>query len=398
MYSIPTGWKYKNLEELVEVNPKTKRPDPDKMVSFLSMSDVSENGQIIGGLAKQMKRIGSGYPAFKDNDVLVAKITPCFENGKGALATKLQNGFGFGSTEFHILRAGELILPEYLLLVTQTHHFRATGEINMTGSAGQKRVPADYLKYYPILVPPSNEQTSIVMNIKKWNRSIELIESLIATKQERRQWLMQQLLTGKHRAPGFSNKWATKRMKNLVEPIQRPVPKPTEPYKALGIRSHCKGTFERQVSDPNTVDMDTLFIARKGDLMVNITFAWEGAIAFVPKDHDGYLVSHRFPTYRLKESEVDADFLRYMVTQPRFIFTLGLISPGGAGRNRVMSKRDFLEIELSVPSLEEQRKIGKILKLVDQEIALLSKRLVAIREQKKGLMQKLLSGKVRVNV
>ena len=246
--------------------------------------------------------------------------------------------------------------------------------------------------------PPKTEQDYIVNILSKWDKIIDLTKRVIAAKQERRTWLMQQLLTGKHRAPGFSKKWGTKRMKDLVEPILRPVPKPTEAYKALGIRSHCKGTFERLVSDPNTVDMDELFIAQKGDLIVNITFAWEGAIAFVPEEHDGNLVSHRFPTYKLKENEVDADFLRYAVIQPRFLFTLVLISPGGAGRNRVMSKRDFLDIELSMPCLEEQRKIGKILKLADEEITLLSKQLNALREQKKGLMQQLLTGKVRVKV
>lgn len=246
--------------------------------------------------------------------------------------------------------------------------------------------------------PQNSEQIKIISILKKWDHSIDLSQSLITAKQERRKWLMQQLLTGTHRAPGFSKKWVIRRMRDLIEPIQRPVPKPTEAYKSLGIRSHCRGTFERLVSDPNTVDMDELFIAQKGDLIVNITFAWEGAIAFVPEEHDGNLVSHRFPTYKLTENEVDADFLRYMVIQPRFIFTLALISPGGAGRNRVMSKRDFLDIELSVPCLDEQRRIGKILKLADEEIALLSKQLDALREQKKGLMQQLLTGKVQVKI
>ena len=250
----------------------------------------------------------------------------------------------------------------------------------------------------PIWVPDITEQFEIGKRLSIWDRSIDLASRLFTAKQERRTWLMQQLLMGKRRAPGFSKKWVTKCMKDLVEPIQRPFPKPKEPYKALGIRSHCKGTFERRVSDPTTVDMDELFIVQKGDLIVNITFAWEGAIAFVPEEHDGNLVSHRFPTYTLKENEVDADFLRHMVIRPRFIFTLGLISPGGAGRNRVMSKRDFLDIELSVPCLEEQRKIGKILKLADKEMILLSKLLNTLREQKKGLLQQLLTGKRRVKL
>lgn len=248
------------------------------------------------------------------------------------------------------------------------------------------------------IFPKIIEQRRIIEQIKVWESSINLTDRLIAAKQERRTWLMQQLLTGKHRAPGFAMKWTTRSMKELVEPIQRRIPKPVEAYKALGIRSHCKGTFERIINDPEAVDMDELYVAKAGDLIVNITFAWEGAIAFVPEEHDGNLVSHRFPTYRLKESIVDPEFMRYLVTLPRFRFNLVLISPGGAGRNRVMSKRDFLEIEVAVPCLEEQRQIGRMLKLADEEIVLLSQQLDALREQKKGLMQQLLTGKIRVKV
>lgn len=290
-----------------------------------------------------------------------------------------------------------VISPKYLELYTQSQRY--WDWVRNTSRAGaQPNINAQEFGELEILLPTNVEQEKICKIIDNWKRAIDLTESLIVAKQERRTWLIQKLLTGQLRVPGFSKKWVTKCMKDLVEQIQRPVPKPTESYKALGIRSHCKGTFERLVSDPNTVDMDELYIAEKGDLIVNITFAWEGAIAIVPEEHSGNLVSHRFPTYTLNENEVDAYFLRYVVTQPRFIFTLRLISPGGAGRNRVMSKRDFLNIQLSVPCMEEQRKIGKMLKLVDEEIALLSTQLDALWEQKKGLMQKLLTGKLRVKL
>jgi type I restriction enzyme S subunit len=396
MRIIPPEWQYCELGDCSKVNPKTAKPSDDCLVNFFKMADISVEGFVLGGSIKRLSEVATGFTPFAEKDVLVAKITPCFENGKGALINKLVNIIGYGSTEFHVLRATQDVLPEYLLLLTQTHHFRATGVANMTGSAGQKRVPAEFIKYYPVYLPPLHEQKKIVAVINSWNHQVELIKQLIIAKQERRTWFVQQLLSRKLRAKAFSKKWSVHTLGELVEPMSRPVPKPTEPYKALGIRSHCKGTFERFVSDPSKVGMEVLFVARRGDLIVNITFAWEGAIAFVPELHDGHLVSHRFPTYCMKENVVDPDFLRYVVIQPRFIFTLGLISPGGAGRNRVMSKRDLLNIEVSVPCLDEQRKIGKLLKLVDSEIMLLYKKREAMREQKKGLMQQLLTGKVRV--
>ncbi len=191
--------------------------------------------------------------------------------------------------------------------------------------------------------------------------------------------------------------WQAVKLKDIITPVSRPVPKPTGPYAALGIRSHCKGTFSRVVAQPDRVAMDELFVARADDLIVNITFAWEGAIAIVPPQHDGHLVSHRFPTFRAKPDRVHLDYLRYLVAQQRFIFSLGLISPGGAGRNRVLSKRDFLELRVHLPSLEEQEKIARVLRLADAELSRLTELLEALREQKKGLMQQLLTGKKRLN-
>jgi type I restriction enzyme S subunit len=150
------------------------------------------------------------------------------------------------------------------------------------------------------------------------------------------------------------------------------------------------------VAQPDTVAMEELYVARADDLIVNITFAWEGAIAIVPAEHDGHLVSHRFPTFRAKPDRVHLDYLRYLVRQQRFIFLLGLISPGGAGRNRVLSKRDFLELRVPLPSLAEQEMIARVLRLGDTELSHLKQLLEALRKQKKGLMQQLLTGKRRL--
>jgi type I restriction enzyme, S subunit len=266
----------------------------------------------------------------------------------------------------------------------------------ISNSSGQQNLNLELIRSINFPDAALPRQVFIGSLLSKWDESIDLSEQMIAATHQRRKWLVQQLLTGKRRLPGFNERWPLERLAGCITATQRSIPKPTQAYKALGIRSHCKGTFERVVTDPASVDMDELFVVRAGDLIVNITFAWEGAIAFVPIEHDGHLVSHRFPTYRLKENRIDPGFLRYVVTHPLFIFQLGLISPGGAGRNRVMSKKDFLNIKIPVPSLEEQRKIGQLLESADTEIRLLNQQLDAFREQKKGLMQQLLTGRVRV--
>ena len=110
------------------------------------------------------------------------------------------------------------------------------------------------------------------------------------------------------------------------------------------------------------------FLTEQSEVIVNITFAWEGAIAVVRPEDEGCLVSHRFPTYAVDPSKADIDFVRHLVTMPHFIFQLGYISPGGAGRNRVMSKTDFLKLKVRLPQLREQKRIGKILQLFSEKM------------------------------
>jgi type I restriction enzyme S subunit len=144
----------------------------------------------------------------------------------------------------------------------------------------------------------------------------------------------------------------TKLINDVLIPISRPVSKPREPFLALGIRSHGKGTFLKYDFEPTKIEMDTLFVVEKNDLIVNITFAWEGAIAIVKKEDDGALVSHRFPTFTFNPGTGVVDYFRHFILQPRFKYLMGLISPGGAGRNRVLDKKDFLRLEVKIPSPE----------------------------------------------
>ncbi|MGL6066191.1 MAG: restriction endonuclease subunit S, partial [Cetobacterium sp.] len=113
-------------------------------------------------------------------------------------------------------------------------------------------------------------------------------------------------------------------------------------------------------------------------------------------EDEGRLVSHRFPTYEIKKEKIDLQFLRVLIKQPRLKYMLGLISPGGAGRNRVLNKKDFLKLEFNLPPLEEQHKIGEFLSKLNEEILLHQDKLNLLREEKKILMQLLLTGIIRV--
>ena len=182
--------------------------------------------------------------------------------------------------------------------------------------------------------------------------------------------------------------WRKGVLSDVLYNEQRAVKKPEEAYWRLGIRSHAKGTFHEFVEDPETVDMDELYVVRENDLVVNITFAWEHAVALADKNDDGLLVSHRFPTYVFKEGQ-NPIFYKSVVIQKRFKELLALISPGGAGRNRVMSKKDFLRLPCNIPPLAEQTKIAEILMQCDKVIELKQKLIDEKQKLKKVLLRKM---------
>ena len=253
-------------------------------------------------------------------------------------------------------------------------------------------------EYFQVIFPPLEEQKKIAQILSQWDEAIETTQNLIEKLQFRKKGIMQALLSGKKRLAGFSEEWKEEQLGNFIKYTPRPKDKPKNNYLALGLRSHGKGIFHKENFDPNSIAMDTLYEVKENDLVVNITFAWEHAIAVANNVDEGGLVSHRFPTYTFIENQSDSIFFRYYVLQKRFKYLLNVISPGGAGRNRVMSKKDFPKLIVNVPPFNEQVAISKVLSSVDNEIEILLERLKAQKKQKKGLMQQLLTGKKRVKL
>ena len=164
MSELPSGWVETKLAEICEFNPKHPADtDRSQEVSFVPMSSVSEIlGTIQAHTARPLKEIWKGYTHFKDGDVIFAKITPCMENGKIAIASELHGGMACGSTEFFVLRPHEGVSPRLLWYFLRQPAFRGEAERHMTGAVGQQRVPLDYLKGRIFPVPPAGEQDRIV--------------------------------------------------------------------------------------------------------------------------------------------------------------------------------------------------------------------------------------------
>lgn len=288
----------------------------------------------------------------------------------------------------------------WLSYVLSAANTRARIADRATGTSGSmKNISQSAFLSIKIPFPPFPEQRKIAEILGTWDAAIGRVEQLIAALQRRKQGLMQRLLTGAVRFPEFvGTEWEELRLGEFLRYAPRKVEKPASSYVRMGIRSHGKGTFTEIIDDPTSNAMDFLYEVKGDDLIVNITFAWEQAIAIVDAKDAGALVSHRFPTYEFDRTKVVSEFFRYLMLTERFHDKLELITPGGAGRNRVMSKPDFLKLTVRVPSVKEQQRIGEVLMATDKAIDTYQQYLAALSQQKKGLMQRLLTGQVRVKV
>jgi len=181
--AINPDWPMVQLQKACNIKPpKSELNDCDQsmLVSFVPMSDLNEKEMYFTPKQeKQIKDVFNGYTYFRNNDVLLAKITPCFENGKSGIARNLKNGIGFGSTEFFILRADKNILPEWIHYHISTDTFLKLGANNMTGSAGQQRVTKDFISNYQIPLPSINEQEQIITEIEAEQKIINENKKLI---------------------------------------------------------------------------------------------------------------------------------------------------------------------------------------------------------------------------
>ena len=200
--TIPATWQQIRGRFVMSVNPAAVRLrdlDEADEVSFVPMEAVGENGGLNLERTKPLDEVGSGYTEFEDGDVVIAKITPCFENGKSAIASGLKNGVAFGTTELHVLRVGKRLDRQFLFHLTTSHTFRMLGESEMYGAGGQKRVPPEFVKDFRIPLPPFDEQQTIARFLDAKTAQIDALvvqkRQLIAKLKEKRSALIARTVT-----------------------------------------------------------------------------------------------------------------------------------------------------------------------------------------------------------
>ena len=176
-FELPDGWAWVRINTACIINPRNNIDDKTE-VSFVPMANISEGyANSFVSDSRLWRKVKTGYTHFAENDIGIAKITPCFENKKSVVFTGLINGYGAGTTELHIIRTiSGLIVPEYLLCFAKRNDFILGGVQTFSGEVGQQRVTKDYIANYLFSLPPLNEQKRIISAIKEAYYIIENIE------------------------------------------------------------------------------------------------------------------------------------------------------------------------------------------------------------------------------
>ncbi|TIL56839.1 MAG: restriction endonuclease subunit S [Mesorhizobium sp.] len=202
---VPEHWTTTRLRFAVRLNPsksELEELNENTTVSFLPMDAIGEDGTLALNSTRRLADVLSGYTYFREGDVAVAKITPCFENGKGALMRGLEGGIGFGTTELIVARPlPGLSTSEFLFWLFSSTMFRRLGEGSMYGAGGQKRVPDEFVRNFPIALPPFVEQAAIAEFLHRETARFDLLlreaEAAVSLLQERRAALISAAVTGK---------------------------------------------------------------------------------------------------------------------------------------------------------------------------------------------------------
>ncbi|WP_343651541.1 restriction endonuclease subunit S [Herbaspirillum sp.] len=379
---VPAHWPIRRLRFVAELNPsKAELAGIDRAteVSFLPMEAIGEDGSIQLERTRTIAEVETGYTYFRDGDVTLAKITPCFENGKGALMQGLTAGIGFGTTELIVARPKvSQVLGTMLNWIFRSPNFRAQGEASMYGAGGQKRVPDDFVRNLAWALPPLGEQTAIAVFLNQETAKIDALiaeqEKLIVLLAEKRQATISHAVT-KGLSPNALMRdsgvawlgevpahWEMKRLKDCgceVVDCKNRTPEPHDDGDYFVVRTSCvkDGQFHPepgyQTDEANFIEWTAKGRPRAGDVLFTRE-APTGEACLAPEGLE-FCLGQRMMYIRPLERVLLSEFLLYSIY-------------GGLARERISEKSkgstvghlrvgEVGELPLLLPPLDEQREV-----------------------------------------
>ena len=370
MNDIPKGWEKVELSEILEIskskfNPKTSNENK-KCIELEHISQ--ETGKLLGYIdSKEQQSIKN---IFHKGEILFGKLRPYLKK------YWMADFDGVCSTEFWVLN-GKKVTNDYLFQLIQTNKFNQIANI----SSGSKMPRADwkYMSKIPFDIPPLKEQEKIAQILTTWDEAISKQEQLITTKERLKKGLMQKLLSGEVRFAGFDEEWEFIKLGDLLEYEQ--------PTKYLVANKDYDESYKTPVLTAGktfilgfTQEKNGIF---KNELPVIIFDDFTTATKFV--DFPFKVKSSAMKILKAKDNDINIKLVYEMMQMIDY----------EADDHKRYWISEYQELEIKLPSKQEQQKIAQLLTLADKEIELLKEELEALKEQKRGLMQRLLSGAVR---
>ena len=416
---VPAHWTVRRLRHAVVLNPSKSEAghqDPSSAVSFLPMEAIGEDGAIDLSLERPLSEVGNGYSYFRNGDVALAKITPCFENGKGAVMRELRNGVGFGTTELIVARPRRgAVTADYLHLVFSSIQFRQLGEAHMYGAGGQKRVPDDFVRDFAIALPPLEEQKRITkflaLEIPRIEAVIAEQRRLMALLTEKRQAVIAHAVTKglNPRAPMKSSgidwlgavpaHWDVRRIGSLFREAaddaceERPILS-VSIHDGVSDREFSEEELDRKITRSD--DRSKYKSVEPGDLVYNMMRAWQGGLGTVQVPG---MVSPAYVVARPLRP-VRTAFIEQQLRTPQAVEEMRRHSRGITDFRLRLYWDEFKTISVAIPPVEEQTAIEKrIEEVVSRNNALIAeteKAIALLAERRAALVSAAITGKIDV--
>ncbi len=383
-WQLPDHWEWKNILEICNLNPKRPRlqRDDNVLTSFVPMQAVDEyEGKITDMETRKYEEVKSGYTYFEENDVLLAKITPSMENGKAAIAKNLIDGFGFGTTEFHVFRPNEGILPAWIYYFVRRQEFRIEAKSHFRGAVGQQRVPDDFLKSYEIPIPFPDD---LARSLETQRRIVLRLESLLTEVKSARDLQVETLSDVNILFSVFAKQVFEEIEKNFEKQVLHPhttkigsgsTPRGGKsvyltsgiPFvRSLNVRWNEFTNHELAFIDEATQSRMSSTEVQPGDVFLNITGASIGRSCCAPNEICPANVNQHVMIIRPIQEQLRSRYLMYWLTSPStqdFI----LQSQSGATR-QALTKEQVKNLNIPLPPINKQDYFINYLDQISSEV------------------------------
>jgi type I restriction enzyme S subunit len=389
------GWLTKTLSEVCQIKPpKSEARDKvsaSSLVSFLPMEDMGIDVKFVQATqTKPLSAVVGSYTYFADGDVLLAKITPCFENGKLGIADGLKNGIGFGSSEYFVFRPDQTVSKEWLYYFLSRETFRVEGAARMSGAVGHKRVSKEFIEEYPIPVPPLAEQQRIVGLLD------EAFEGLATAKANAEKNLQNaRALFESHHDSIFRHRregWAEKPLGEVCEYVNGKAHEQCIDEDGRFIVINSK--FISTNGEVFKKSMDALLLLQPGEIAMVLSDVPNGkalAKCFLVEEADTYTLNQRICLIR--STKFHTKFLFYQLNRNRHF-----LSFDNGGNQTNMRLNQVLSCPLFLPALAEQETIADTLDALSEETQRLARiyerKLAALAELKNSLLHQAFTGEL----